>query len=73
MSGHPLLVEAASDSLRQWRFKGCALPAQCKVKVTFVFVLESGLCELNECPNNIQIDLPTTVTIKSKSARAIIN
>jgi TonB family protein len=74
ISGHPLLIEAARDSLRQWRFKNCpSSGTQCSAKVTFVFVLEKESCDLDRCPNDIQIDLPNTVTIKSKPARAIIN
>src|SRR3954447_2739036 len=38
ISGHPLLIQAARDSLRQWRFRNCASSGtQCSAKVTFVF------------------------------------
>jgi TonB family protein len=73
ISGHPLLIDAARDSLRQWHFKGCTLAGPCRAKATFVFVLEAGVCELSQCPNEIQVDLPSTITITSKPARAIIN
>ena len=74
VSGNPLLVDAAKDSLRRWRFRPCAPSVgQCRSKATFVFVLEKGACDLDRCPNEIQVDLPATVTIKSKPAKAIIN
>jgi hypothetical protein len=74
ISGHPLLVDAAKESLRKWRFKQCASSAhQCSGRVIFLFVLEGGMCDLSSCPNDIQIDLPATITVKSKPARAIIN
>jgi len=74
ISGHPLLVDAAKASLRRWRFKPCAPTViQCSARATFVFVLESGICELPYCPNEVLIDLPATITITSKPAKAIIN
>jgi hypothetical protein len=42
-------------------------------KVTFIFVIENGPCYIDECPSNLQIDLPGTVAIKSSPARAIVN
>ncbi len=74
VSGHVLLVDAARDSLRKWRFTGCTVTSvHCVARVVFVFVLENGLCEIDQCPNDFQVDLPDTVTIKSKQARAIVN
>jgi hypothetical protein len=74
VSGHPLLVDAARDSLRQWRFTGCTPSSgSCSARVAFVFVLEKGLCDIDQCPNKFQIDLPGTVTIKSEHARAIVD
>src|ERR1035441_1940413 len=71
VSGHPLLNDAAKNSLEQWRFAGCApTGVPCTAKVTFVFVLEKGICDIDQCPNDLQIDLPGTVTIRSKPARA---
>jgi hypothetical protein len=65
--GHPLLVPGATDSLRQWRFKPCASSAgECRAKVTFLFVLEKGMCPLGPfCPTEVEIDLPATITIRS--------
>lgn len=73
ISGHPLLNDAAKNSLEKWRFAGCTSGASCTAKVTFVFVLEKGICDIDQCPNDLQIDLPGTVTIRSKLARAIVN
>jgi TonB family protein len=76
VSGHPLLVAAARDSLRQWRFTGCtASRGDCTPKVTFIFILQKQLCDISECPEDLQIDLSgaVTMTCTSKSARAIIN
>jgi hypothetical protein len=74
VSGSALLIDAARDSLRQWRFKGCTrTSANCKTRVTFIFVIENAPCNIDECPSNLQIDLPGTVTIKSSPARAIVN
>jgi TonB family protein len=74
ISGHPLLKDAAKNSLEQWRFAGCRPSGvACTARVTFVFVLEKGMCDIDQCPNHLQIDLPGTVTITSKPARAIVN
>jgi hypothetical protein len=74
ISGHSLLNDAAKNSLEQWRFTGCSpTNAPCKAKVTFVFALDNGICDIDPCPSDLQIDLPGTVTIKSKRARAIVN
>jgi TonB family protein len=74
ISGHPLLVNDAKDSLRQWRFTACAPSAtQCSARAIFVFEFEKGACEIDSCPNDIQVDMPANVTIRSKPARAIIN
>lgn len=74
VSGHPLLVDFAKNSLRRWRFTGCsASNASCVARVTFVFVLEEGECGIDECPSDIQIDLPSTITVKSEYARAIVD
>ena len=73
VSGHPLLVGAAKDSLRQWRFGGCKSATECRVSVSFVFVLSKDLCDTSECPSDIQIDLPSTVTISSKPVGGMID
>jgi len=41
--------------------------------VTFHFVLEAGMCENSDCPTEVQVDLPATVTIRSKHRPAIVN
>ena len=49
-------------------------PVRCaQTKVTFVFVLEDGRCNIDECRSEISIDLPGTMTVSSKHARAIVN
>jgi hypothetical protein len=74
VSGPNLLIDAAKESLRKWRFTGCATSSMnCSARVLYIFVLENGLCDIGQCPNDFQVDLPGTVTIKSKYARAIVN
>ncbi|HUI79417.1 MAG TPA: energy transducer TonB [Bryobacteraceae bacterium] len=74
ISGHPLFNDAAKKSLERWRFAGCTpTAASCTTRVTFVFVLEKGICDIDQCPNDLQIDLPGTVTITSKPVRAVVN
>lgn len=74
VSGPGLLVDAAKASLRQWLFAGCRRSNEaCIARVSFVFVLEKELCDIDRCPNDFQVDLPGTVTVKSKQARAIVN
>lgn len=75
ISGNSLLKAAAKESLGQWQFEPCS-PAQreCRARVTFVFVLDStATCEVAECPNDITIDLPNKITVRSQLARAIVN
>jgi hypothetical protein len=73
ISGPPLLAHSMMDALKEWRFTGCSAGAvPCRYKVTFVFEMMTGSCELSECPNEVEIDLPV-ITIRSKRARAIVN
>jgi TonB family protein len=75
ISGNSLLKVAAKESLEQWQFEPCS-PAEreCRATVTFVFVLDStATCEVAECPNDITVDLPNKITVRSQLARAIIN
>lgn len=68
---HPLLVSPAKDSLRQWRFGGCKADTGCPAPVSFVFVLSKDICPVSECPSEVEIDLPTKVTIRSNTNRPI--
>lgn len=75
ISGNSLLTLAAKKSLEQWQFEPCS-PAQreCRATITFVFVLDStATCEIAECPNDITVDLPNKITVRSELARAIVN
>lgn len=72
VSGPTLLVEAARESLKKWRFDGCTAET-CLFKVNFVFELMSGSCDISQCPSDLQIDLPDTITLRTKQALAIIN
>jgi len=45
LSGHPLLVRAAMDAVRQWRYRPCVLngePVEVETQVTVNFVLSGG-------------------------------
>lgn len=74
ISGNALLSPAAAESLRRWTFSPCPASASpCRFSVTFRFVLQEGDCHIGECPNDIEFDLPDTLTLKSKHALAIVN
>lgn len=73
ISGPPLLAEWMKEALKEWLFTNCSqISVPCRYKVTFVFELMTGSCEMSQCPNEVQIDLPV-ITIRSQQARAIIN
>jgi protein TonB len=45
LSGHPMLVQAALDAVRQWRYRPCVLngePVEVETQVTVNFVLSGG-------------------------------
>jgi TonB family protein len=74
ISGNPLLLQAARDSLQRWRFSGCSSAVNdCKIKITFQFMLVDGTCNVSECQSHTIFDLPDRVEISSKHALAIIN
>ncbi len=74
VSGHPILAEAAVASVRKWRFEDCSRSnSECRFRIEFVFRLAPGLCDIGECPNDLEIDLPNKVILTSKAARAIVN
>jgi hypothetical protein len=68
---HPLLVSPAKDSLRQWRFAGCKADTGCSAPVSFAFVLSKDICQISECPSEVEIDLPNKVTIRSNTNRPV--
>jgi hypothetical protein len=73
ISGDAVLAQAAKESLSRWLFSGCKSSSNaCEAKVTFTFVL-SGECDISNCPSEVQIDLPDSVTVRSKMPRAIVN
>src|SRR5438128_8933667 len=73
ISGPPLLADWMEEALKEWRFTGCShSSAPCRYKVTFVFELMTGSCDISQCPNEVEIDFPV-ITIRSQQARAIIN
>ena len=45
LSGHPMLVRAAMDAVRQWRYRPCVLngePVEVETEVKVNFVLSGG-------------------------------
>jgi hypothetical protein len=73
VSGHPLLRESAKSSFSQWVFSRCGeTTGPCKARVAFQFVLE-GQCESSRCPTEFIVDLPDSVTVRTKAAAPIIN
>lgn len=73
VSGHPLLKDSAKASFSRWVFSGCnETIAPCKAKVVFQFLLE-GQCESSRCPTEFVVDLPDSVTVRTKAAAPIIN
>jgi hypothetical protein len=74
ISGPGLLIDPAKQMVSKWLFSGCAAQSRaCEAPVTFRFVLEPDLCEAADCPNDVQFDAPSTVTIRSGRRRAIVN
>ncbi len=73
LSGNGLLTAAAKLSLEQWRFEPCSR-RECSATVIFNFVLDqTALCNIDECPNEITVDLPDKITVRSQLARAIVD
>lgn len=71
-SGHPLLVQAARESLTRWRFAPCSGgDITCKLVVSFVFVIK-GDCP-NRCKAEFIIDRSNQVTIRAKRPPPMIN
>jgi len=75
ISGNSLLRDAAKESLEQWRFEPCDQSKRdCRARVTFTFVLDSTVtCKIAECPNDISVDLPNRITVRSQLALAIVD
>lgn len=72
-SGAGLLAGPAEAMLSKWIFEPCEAVGNCESNVIFRFVLEAGTCGKTECPAEVQVDLPATVTIRSKHRSAIVN
>lgn len=73
-SGPGLLIDAARDMLSKWLFSPCPSGTEpCEAPVTFRFVLDPGLCDASDCPNDVQFDAPATITIRSRHRQAIVN
>lgn len=72
--GHDLLLTPVKDAVSKWVF-ACptASLTQCEVMITFIFELEKGTCEISSCLTTFEVDLPDTVHVRSKHARAIVN
>jgi hypothetical protein len=71
-SGAGLLAGPAKAMLLRWAFDPCGTQ-NCEARVTFHFVLDPGMCASTDCPSEIQVDLPATITIRSKHRPAIVN
>jgi TonB family protein len=72
-SGTGLLVEPAIQMLTRWSFEPCVPARNCEARVSFHFVFEPGMCSSSDCPSEVRVDLPATVTIRSKRRPAIVN
>jgi TonB-like protein len=73
-SGPGLLADGAKRMLAKWLFSKCTdASGLCEAHVTFRFILDEGICDGPDCPNDIQVDTPSIVTIRSKLRRAIVN
>jgi hypothetical protein len=73
VSGPGILSHDAEQSLLRWRFSKCDSACGTReAKVMFNFILE-GVCTLPDCSVEFQVDLPSSVTVRSQRGRAIIN
>lgn len=75
VSGNSLLRDAAKESLEHWQFEPCSSSErECRAMITFMFVLDTtATCNIAECQNEITVDLPNKITVRSRLARAIVN
>ena len=72
VSGNSLLRDAATNSVRKWRFEPCASDrSNCQTTIQFEFKLAPGSCDISRGPNDVVIDLPAKVS--SHAAKAIVN
>jgi hypothetical protein len=74
VSGPGLLGVAAKTMLAQWVYFSCSAQAgSCEAEVTFRFVLDAGACDGAGCADDFQLDLPSTITIRSKRRKPMAN
>jgi Gram-negative bacterial TonB protein C-terminal len=73
VSGPEPLAQPSRETLSKWLFTGCHVQAGCDVPFAITFSL-SGSCDASEhCPSEFEIDLPSKISVRSKSIRAIAN
>ena len=71
-SGHPLLVPAVRESLKQWQFTRCSGDDRaCAVVIKFVFVIK-GQCP-DKCEPEFAVNGPYQVTVRAKGLSWLYN
>jgi len=69
VAGPGLLSLPAKEMLSRWQFSPCRETATtCEVHV-FHFVLDCGGCVDTDCREEVQLDLPSAITIRSRRRR----
>jgi len=66
VSGHELLVDSARRALQRWRFRCTASVDTCQAEIVFTFKLLDEICNKASCDSELEIDLPSSVTIRAK-------
>lgn len=73
VSGHDLLAAPAREALSHWSFSPSKERSGVRqMRLAVLFVLE-GECDVARCVTDFVVDLPATVTVRSKASKAIID
>jgi hypothetical protein len=74
LAGPVLLSLPAKGMLSRWLFSPCEETTMtCEAHVVFRFVLGPLSCGEADCGEEVQLDLPSTITISSRQRRAIVD
>jgi TonB family protein len=68
ISGNGLLADSARQALLEWHFRCPNVSKPCEASVSFIFKL-GEICDRQSCPSELQIDLPSEVTVQAKRIR----
>ena len=72
--GHPLLLVAAQENLKTWRFKPNDSPEAIPLDVEYEFVLDTEHpTEDSNGASNVTLDLPRHVTVSAPARKPIID